>query len=157
MTHRSIPVNAPVQRAPFITKLLNPFAKVMLKAGIPLGTNVLVTMPGRVSGKPRTTPLAVIEADGRRWLWSPWGDVQWVKNLRAAGGATITARRQSEEVIAIELDPEERMIFFRDVLAPFARDLRGGMTFVRLIDGVDLNHPVEEAEGRPVFELGRAG
>jgi hypothetical protein len=27
------------------------------------------------------------------------------------------------------------------------------MTFVRLIDGVDLNRPVEEAEGRPVFEL----
>ena len=44
-------------------------------------------------------------------------------------------------------------MFFRDVLAPFARDLRGGMTFVRLIDGVDLNRPVEEAEGRPVFEL----
>ena len=69
MTHRSIPVNAPVQRAPFMTKLLNPFAKAMLKAGMPLATNVLVTMPGRVSGKPRTTPLAVIEVDGRRWLW----------------------------------------------------------------------------------------
>lgn len=153
MTHHSIPVNAPVQRAPFMTKLLNPFAKALLRAGVPLATNVLVTMPGRVSGKPRTTPLAVIEVDGRRWLWSPWGDVQWVKNLRAAGRATITARRQSEEVIATELDAQERVIFFRDVLAPFARNLRGGMTFVRLIDGVDLNHPVEEAEGRPVFEL----
>ncbi len=153
MTHPSIPVSAPVQRAPFITKLLNPFAKAMLKAGMPLATNVLVTVPGRVSGKPRTTPLAIIEVDGRRWLWSPWGDVQWVRNLRAAGRATITARRQSEEVTATELDSAERIVFFRDVLAPFARDLRGGMTFVRLIDGVDLNHPVEEAEGRPVFEL----
>jgi deazaflavin-dependent oxidoreductase (nitroreductase family) len=112
-------------------------------------------MPGRISGQPRTTPLAIIEVDGRRWLWSPWGDVQWVRNLRAAGHATITVRRQGEEVTARELDPAERVAFFRDVLAPYARSLRFGMTFVRLIDGVDLNHPVEEAQGRPVFELQR--
>jgi deazaflavin-dependent oxidoreductase (nitroreductase family) len=153
MTDQTIPVSVPVKRAPRITRILNPFAMAMLRAGVPLATNVLVTVPGRVSGKPRTTPLAVIEVDGRRWLWSPWGDVQWVRNLRAAGRATITVRRQSEEVTATELDPAERIVFFRDVLAPFARNLRGGMAFVRLIDGVDLNHPVEEAEGRPVFEL----
>jgi deazaflavin-dependent oxidoreductase (nitroreductase family) len=150
-----LPIAVPAQRAPRITRILNPFAKVMLKAGVPLATNVLVTMPGRVSGRPRTTPLAVIEVDGRRWLWSPWGDVQWVRNLRAAGRATITARRRSEEVTATELDLAERIVFFRDILAPFARDMRFGMTFVRIVDGVDLNHPVEEAEGRPVFELHR--
>jgi hypothetical protein len=59
-------------------------------------------------------------------------------------------------VTATELDPAERIAFFRDILAPYARSLRGGMTFVRLVDGVDLNHAVEEAEGRPVFELQRA-
>ena len=153
MTDRTIAAPVPVQRAPRITRLLNPFAKAMLKAGVPLATNVLVTMPGRVSGQPRTTPLAIIEVDGRRWLWSPWGDVQWVRNLRAAGRATITARRRSEEVTASELDPAERVVFFRDVLAPFARDLRFGMAFVRIVDGVDLERPVEEADGRPVFEL----
>ena len=155
MTDRSIaaPAPSPVQRAPRITRLLNPLAKAMLRAGVPLATNVLVTVPGRVSGRPRTTPLAIIEVDGRRWLWSPWGDVQWVRNLRAAGHATITVRRQSEEVTATELDPAQSIVFFRDVLAPFARNLRGGMAFVRLVDGVDLDRPVEEAEGRPVFQL----
>jgi deazaflavin-dependent oxidoreductase (nitroreductase family) len=155
MTDRTIPATLPVQRAPRLTRVLNPFAKVMLRAGVPLATNVLVTMPGRVSGQQRTTPLAVIEVDGRRWLWSPWGDVQWVRNLRAAGRATITARHRSEQVTATELDPAERIMFFRDILAPFARDMRFGMTFLRIVDGVDLNHPVEEAEGRPVFELHR--
>ena len=156
MTDRSIAAPAPVQRAPGITRLLNPIAKLLLGAGVPLATNVLVTVPGRVSGQPRTTPLAIIEVDGRRWVWSPWGDVQWVRNLRAAGHATVTVRRTKEEVTATELDPAERIAFFRDILAPYARSLRGGMTFVRLVDGVDLNHAVEEAEGRPVFELQRA-
>ena len=157
MTDRSIAAHAPapVQRAPRITRLLNPFARMMLKAGVPLATNVLMTIPGRISGQPRTTPLAIIEVEGRRWVWSPWGEVQWVRNLRAAGHATVSVRRSSEQVTATELDPAERIAFFRDVLAPFARGLRFGMTFVRVVDGVDLNHPVEEADGRPVFELRR--
>jgi deazaflavin-dependent oxidoreductase (nitroreductase family) len=127
----------------------------LLAAGVPLGPNALVTVVGRTSGQPRTTPLAIIEVDGRRWLWSPWGDVQWVRNLRAAGHATIAVRRQTEDVTAAELDPAQRIVFFRDVLAPFARNLRGGMAFVRVVDGVDLDRPVEAADGRPVFELHR--
>jgi len=50
---------------------------------------------GRTSGLPRTTPLAVIEVDGRRWVWSPWGEVHWVRNLRAAGRDVVTFREQN--------------------------------------------------------------
>ncbi len=28
-----------------------------------------------------------------------------------------------------------------------------GVRFIRVVDGVDLEHPVEAAEGHPVFEL----
>jgi hypothetical protein len=31
--------------------------------------------------------------------------------------------------------------------------MRGGMTFVRLIDQVDLDDPVAASDGRAVFEL----
>jgi deazaflavin-dependent oxidoreductase (nitroreductase family) len=136
-----------------MTRLINPIAKALLGAGVPLATNVLVTIPGRSTGRPRTTPLAIIEVAGRRWIWSPWGDVQWVRNLRVAGHATISKGRTIEELAATELDPAQRAGFFRDVLAPYARGMRFGMTFVRLVDGVDLDHPVEAADGRPVFEL----
>ncbi len=44
----------------------------------------LPTVPGRKSGVPRTTPVALGERDGRRWLVSPYGEVDWVRNLRAA-------------------------------------------------------------------------
>ena len=133
--------------------LFNAVAKPLLAAGIPMGFNGLLTVRGRASGVARTTPLAIIEVDGRRWIWSPWGEVQWVRNLRAAGRATIEVRRQTQDVIATELSPDGRISFFRDTLGPVARSMRGGMWFIRTFDGVDLKDPVAAANGRPVFEL----
>jgi deazaflavin-dependent oxidoreductase (nitroreductase family) len=118
-----------------------------------MGFNGLITIRGRKSGLPRTTPVAIIEVSGRRWIWAPWGEVHWVRNLRAARRATITVRRRKEEVSATELDATERVGFFRDVLGPLARSIPGGVTFVRVADQVDLDDPVGAAEGRRVFEL----
>ena len=119
-------------------------------AGRPI---LLLTTTGAKSGLPRTTPLAIIEVSGRRWIWAPWGDVQWVRNLRAAGRATIPVRRRTEEVTATELDPTQRVAFFRDILGPLARSIPFGVWFIRIVDQVDLGDPVEAAEGRRVFEL----
>ena len=76
-----------------------------------------------------------------------------MRNLRAAGGATITVRGHAEEITATELDQAERLAFFRDVLGPVARTLPFGRQFIRIVDGVDLDDPVEASVGRPVFEL----
>jgi len=151
--HIDSAAGVPTGRAPWYVPLFSPVAKLLLRAGVPLGFNGLMTIRGRKSGIPRTTPLAVIAVGGRRWVWAPWGEVQWVRNLRAAGRATVTVRRHSEEIRAQELDPSERVAFFRDVVAPVARGIPLGMTFIRVVDGVDLNDPVEAARGRPVFEL----
>ncbi|HEY3523470.1 MAG TPA: hypothetical protein VGK63_07175, partial [Candidatus Limnocylindrales bacterium] len=102
---------------------------------------------------PRTVAVAILNVGGRRWVWCPWGDVNWVRNLRAAGEATMSFRGREESVTARELDHAERVGFFRDVIGRYARALRGGVTFVRLIDGVDLNHPVDAAGRTAVFEL----
>ncbi len=140
-------------RAPRRVTFFTPIAKALLAAGVPMGFNGLVTIRGRKSGLPRTTPVAIIEVSGRRWIWAPWGEVQWVRNLRAAGRATITVRRRTEEVSATELDPTQRVAFFRDTLGPLARGIPFGVWFIRIADNVDLDHPVEAAEGRRVFEL----
>ena len=113
-------------RAPRWVTMFGGVAKRLLAAGAPLGFNGLITIPGRTTGTPRTTPVAIIDVSGRRWVWAPWGDVNWVRNLRAAGGATITVRRRSEEVTATELDRAQRIVFFRDVLDPVARDIPFG-------------------------------
>jgi deazaflavin-dependent oxidoreductase (nitroreductase family) len=139
--------------APWWVTIFTPIAKLLLGAGVPMGFNGLITVRGRKSGAPRTTPVAVIDVDGRRWVWAPWGDVHWVRNLRAAGRATVRTRRKEEAVSATELDRAGRLEFFRDHLGPVARGIPLGTWFIRTVDGVDLDDPQEAADGRPVFEL----
>lgn len=154
MTDRAgIATGISIPRAPLHVRLFAPLLEFLLGAGVPLGPNALITVRGRTSGLPRTAGVAVINIEGRRWIWAPWGEVHWVRNLRAAGRATITRRRRKEEVSATELNARERVRFFRDNLGPFARSLPGGLWFIRTVDGVDLNDPVGAGEGRFVFEL----
>ncbi len=152
MTAQILPTKPPA----WVFAIVNPFATFLLRLGIPLGFNGLITIRGRTSGEPRTNPVAIIERGGRRWVWSPWGEVHWVRNLRAAGHATIAVRRREEQVRATELGRDERVAFFRDVVDPIARDIPFGRRFIRVIDGVDLGDPVGAAEGRVVFELHEA-
>lgn len=143
----------PVALVPLSVRIFSPILKFLLRARVPLGYNRLVTIRGRKSGVPRTTAIAVLEVGGRRWVWAPWGEVHWVRNLRAAGHATVAAHGRSEDVRATELDLAARIVFFRDVLGPFARSIPFGYWFIRLVDGVDLRDPVNVARDRRVFEL----
>ena len=142
---------------PGLVGLLNPLAQRMLGIGIPLGPNALITVRGRKSGEPRTTPVALIEIDGKRWVSSPFGDVNWVRNLRAAGHATVTIGRRAELVTATELSAPEKVGFFRDLMGPFVRRIPLGLG--RLMVGSVLgakdivDDPIGAAERHPVFEL----
>jgi hypothetical protein len=60
---------------------------------------------------------------------------------------------QNEEVTDIELDPTQRVAFFRDVLSPLVRGIPFGVWFIRTFGQVDLDDSVEAAAGRWVFEL----
>ena len=142
---------------PRSVSIFSPVLKFLLAAGVPLGFNRLVTIRGRKSGLPRTAAIAVIEASGRRWVWAPWGEVHWVRNLRVAGTATIKVGGRNELVRATELDPAQRVDFFRDTLGPLARGIPFGVWFIRIVDGVDVRRPAEAAEGRVVFELHPVG
>jgi len=49
-------------------------------------------------------------------LIAPYGPVDWVKNLRAAGTASITVRGRPREVIAVELPAGEAGPILRETL-----------------------------------------
>lgn len=83
----------------------------------------LLTVRGRKSGLPRTVPVAIIQHKGRRYVGAAFEMVDWARNLRAAGEATLTRGRRSETVSARELPPSEAALVLRDdVIAgnPFA-------------------------------------
>ena len=146
---------APHQVPSFVTRL-NPLVHRLLGVGFPMGPNGLITIRGRQTGAARTTPIAIIEIDGRRWVQSPFGEVNWVRNLRAAGQATISTGKRTEDVRAVELSKGEKVAFFRDLLGPYIRRMPGGRLLSRILGvSVILDDPVGSAGSYPVFELHR--
>ena len=49
----------------------------------------LLTVAGRKTGKPMSTPVTLVIEGGEQWLVAPYGERQWVKNLRADPNASI--------------------------------------------------------------------
>jgi deazaflavin-dependent oxidoreductase (nitroreductase family) len=151
-----VPVESKV-RVPSLVGVFNPIARRMLGAGVPMGPNALITIRGRKSGEPRTTPIALIEIEGRRWVSSPYGDVNWVRNLRASAEATVTIGRKQHILTAIELSKEERVTFFRDRMGPYVKRIPFGLGrfMIGTVLGARemLDDPVGAAERHPVFEL----
>jgi deazaflavin-dependent oxidoreductase (nitroreductase family) len=141
-------------KAPGFVGVFNPIAQHLLSLGPILGPNALITIRGRKSGMPRTTPVALVEIDGRRWVIGTFGDVNWVRNLRVASEATVTVGRRKEDVRAFELDLPARVAFFRDVLKPYAVRLPLGALVLRVLGAREvIDDPAAAAERRPVFEL----
>jgi len=109
----------------------------------------LLTVRGRKSGQPRTVSIAIIERNGKRYLGAPFGAVDWVRNLRAAGEAILTRGRRSETVNALELPPREAALVLRE-------EIKGGNPFARYF-GVSAESSLEEFEraavSHPVFVL----
>jgi deazaflavin-dependent oxidoreductase (nitroreductase family) len=95
-------------------RINNAIISSLLHLGVNVWSFSLLTVRGRKSGKPIETPIAIFVHDQKRYLITPYGTVNWVRNLRAAGGeATITRSRRTEKIHAIELPPEEAAPIFR--------------------------------------------
>lgn len=144
--------------APALVRLSNPIASRLFRLGLPTGPNVLMTVPGRSSGLPRTAPVAIVELEGRRFIIGIYGEVQWVRNLRAAGEADLRIHGQTEHVAAVGLDREGAIHFYRDLLPAFLSRLPWigrvlGRLFLGLIARDVLFDPERAAANRPVFEL----
>lgn len=95
----------------------NAVISALLRLGVHAGDFALLTVRGRKSGKPITTPVALFALNGNRYLIAAYGIVNWVRNLRTADGeATLTRGRHAETIRAIELSLEEAAAIFRDSL-----------------------------------------
>jgi deazaflavin-dependent oxidoreductase (nitroreductase family) len=149
-------------------RFINPFARRMIPAGIPTGApNVLLTVRGRQSGKPRTVPLGIGVLDGRTFVQATFGEGGWVANLRADGEATVTyPGGHAVPVQAVELSPEGAGSVLRRVLEAHHRSrLLGALlgsqfrppigVLSRIGIRIDdtLEEYVAEARRHPLFEL----
>ena len=109
---------------------LKPMNKVMMavqKLGVPTGPAMVLTVPGRKSGKPRSTPMSPFEHDGGLYVVAGYPGADWASNARAAGAGTLSRGRKSRRVKIVELDAAQA----RPVLRAFAVKVPGGVGFGR--------------------------
>lgn len=112
----------------------------------------LVTVPGRKSGKPWSTPVSVVTVRGERWLVAPYGERNWVRNARAAGWVELRRGRAHERLTVEEVAPREAV--------PVLREYFRAIRVTRPFFDVSLESPddewLAEAPRHPVFRLRRA-
>ena len=95
-------------------KPLNRVLMTLQRLGLGMKELPVLTVPGRKSGKPRSTPLSVLELDGRRYMLEGFPGADWARNVRAAGGvASLTTGKRREQVRLVELDPQEALPVLR--------------------------------------------
>lgn len=124
----------------------------LLALGLPMGPLALLETVGRRSGQPRTTPVVVLAHRGERWLVSPFGETDWVRNVRTAPTARLGRGRRLGEVTLTsapaELVPELlRTYRSRYRVIPFVR------AAFRQQPGDSVEAYAEDAPSHPVFRI----
>jgi deazaflavin-dependent oxidoreductase (nitroreductase family) len=123
---------------------LKPMNKVMMavqKLGVPTGPAMVLTVPGRKSGQPRSTPMTPFEHDGGLYVVAGYPGADWASNARAAGAGTLSRGRKSRRVKIVELDTAAS----RPVLRVFAVKVPVGVGFAKRAGLVHAGAPDEFA------------
>ncbi len=136
------------RRPGLVTRWMNRALAWVASLGFTPSDTVAIETRGRRTGRRRVTPVTWVGLEGRRYLVSPRGESEWVRNVRAAGGEAVIRRRGRQAVRLEEVAPDRR--------APILQAyLRKTKLATRQHFGVDPEAPLEEFERiaarHPVF------
>jgi hypothetical protein len=126
---------------------------LVLRLGMRIGTQHVLSVPGRKSGRLRSTPVSLVTLNQTRYIVSGEG-LEWVKNARAAGWGILLRTRHRERVTLTELPPEER----GPILRAFWHHVPGGRSFIARLFGLAPDATADDFEAAaprcPVFRIG---
>jgi hypothetical protein len=137
-------------RPNWLATVLNKLEGLFHTVGI--APNYLVTLEvrGRRSGKRIGLPLVMVVLVGERYLVSMLGaDVNWVRNVRAAGGNVVLRHGRHEEVSLQEIAPEMRA----PVLKAYLKRAPGARAHVPVDKDAPLSEFERLASQIPVFRV----
>ena len=143
-------------RPPRYLKPMNRFVKALQRLGLPTGPAMILTVPGRKTGRLRSTPMTPFTYRGDLYTVAGYPVADWAANARAAGVGTLTRGRTSQRIKIVELGAEES----RPVLREFPARVPVGVGFAKRSGLVHEGTPdeFEALAGRlVVFRLDPAG
>jgi deazaflavin-dependent oxidoreductase (nitroreductase family) len=129
----------PELRPPRYLKPMNRVVKAIQRIGIPTGPSMVLTVPGRKTGRPRSTPMTPFEHDGGLYVVAGYPGADWAANARAAGAGTLARGRKSRSVKIVELNAAEA----GPVLRTFAVKVPVGVGFAKRAGLVRIGSPEE--------------
>jgi deazaflavin-dependent oxidoreductase (nitroreductase family) len=135
-------------------RIFNRLFGIAIGFGMGLGHNYVVEVRGRKSGRVFSTPIDLLEFDGRYYLVAPRGETNWVRNARAAGRVTLRKGRQREEFAVREVGLAQRPVLLKAYLDRFALTVQRYFPLWRESPASGF---ASIAERYPVFELTPAG
>ena len=90
-------------------RLQNRVSAIAFAAGIVPKRAAALEIRGRRSGRAISFPVAIADFEGERYLVSMLGvNVNWVRNLKAAGGRAVLRHGRRESVHLEEVEPSAR-------------------------------------------------
>ncbi|HYU38937.1 MAG TPA: nitroreductase family deazaflavin-dependent oxidoreductase [Acidimicrobiia bacterium] len=135
----------------FTRNVFNRVVAFLTRHGVSVAGSRVLAVRGRTSGEWRTTPVNLLELDGKRYLVAPRGVTQWVRNIRVAGAGQLRVGKRVEEFRARELDEDEKLPVLRAYLRRWKWEV--GVFF----EGVGPDATDDElrsiAPRHPVFEV----
>jgi hypothetical protein len=121
-----------VDKLPRWLKPMNRVIVALQRRGLALGTMRVLSVPGRKSGRLRTTPVSPLVVGGQRYVVGGSAQADWVKNARTAGWGVLAHGREEERVRLVELPVEE----CAPILREFPKKVPGGIPFFRSMYGL---------------------
>jgi deazaflavin-dependent oxidoreductase (nitroreductase family) len=128
-------------RPPWWLKPANKVFIQLSRLGLSFGgeSPVVLTVAGRKSGAPRSTPVTPMNVDGQRYVVAGFPGADWVRNVRAAGEVTIARGRSREQVRMVELSAEDA----KPLLRAFPTEVPTGVGFMKRSGLVQTGSPDE--------------
>lgn len=86
-----------------VPPIVNRVWRFIIRSGLGPKTMILLTVYGRKTGKPYTTPIALVTLNGEQFIVAPYGAVNWVLNARANPKVSVRQGKHSWDARAEEL------------------------------------------------------
>jgi deazaflavin-dependent oxidoreductase (nitroreductase family) len=137
-------------RPSFIERGFNRLFGAMVGIGLGLPHNHLLQVRGRKSGKLYSAPIDLLSTDGKKFLVSPRGRSQWVRNAEASGRVTLKKGFSRHEYRLRALADSEKSPVLKGYLDRFKTTVQ---RYFPLPAGSPAEAFAEFASRYPVFEL----
>jgi deazaflavin-dependent oxidoreductase (nitroreductase family) len=142
---------SPTFRAPTaVERVFNRIFGFVVGLGWGFSYNYLLQVRGRKSGKVYSTPIDLLEKNGKRFLVAPRGRAQWVRNAEAAGEVTLKKGKLQQKFGLRALSDAEKPEILKAYLDQFKREVQ---TYFPVPAGSPVEAFKELVASYPAFEL----